>query len=181
MRHSQGATKAKKALPSPDSISHTHTSRHLAGSLHHLCSLRQSQATYGTKKKKRNDTMSGQKRGNLFLFFLSSKLSPSAGLCVSMWPQIWGLPADQACNACVIRQSGGVHTHSWRDKGITRPNIQSHTCAPSTRPVPKTRVRPPDTPGEKSCPCVCVWSFEGFEAKKKKRNMGLCNVSHDEH
>lgn len=144
MHHSLGATKAKKALPTLASFL-IHTSSHLAGSPPRA---RFAPATPGTRDASRVTSGSvdiGEERSSLS--FLRAPMKRARG-------PVWPCGSDMritsrrtCCNACVIRQSSGVHTPSRRINGS-----QGHTSSPNVCPRvrsqwPRTRVRPRRTHG----------------------------------
>lgn len=101
MRHSQ--PQRPKGASSPDFISHTHTSRHLAGSLLQLCWLwqreRQRVRQHMAPKPAQSDTIRvwGQKEKTFFFSFpfFFSQIKPLQDSVCGHVAQIWGLPADR--------------------------------------------------------------------------------------
>lgn len=135
---------------SPRFISHAHLQ---------ALSAATSPATCGTGEPsgQTRSRVRGQREGTYHFFLLKPPPTPKKKI-KSVWPcgSDMRITSRQACNACVIRQSGGVHTQSWRIKGITRPNIQSTRVRRVRGLWPRTRVC---APRARRGGRLCLWSL----------------------
>lgn len=156
-----------KGASSPDFISHTHLQAlsrvtsparlaEAAGAAESGNIWHQKPIQYDTIRVR------GQKEGSFFSLSFFPQIKP---LQDSVWPcgLDMRITSRQACNACVIRQSGGVHTHSWRIKGSQGQISSPHVCAEYEACAENTCAPPGHTGGEN---CACG-SLRGVWRKKK--------------
>lgn len=80
----------------------------------------------------------------IFCLFKMKPVSDSARPCGSEMRII----RAQACDACVIKQSGGVHTPSWWMKGSQGRISRPHVCAEYEACAENTCAPPGHTEGE---------------------------------